>query len=91
MAGYAENYTRYTYKLYNPETKRVIMTRDVKWTDWKNTDPAETLNMFREAEKEYLVPGIEEEVIPMSKPEENMPVHVISDEGERVMQYTMYL
>ena len=44
--------------MYNP-TKRVIMTRDVKSADWKNTDPVETLKMFREAEKEYLVPGIE--------------------------------
>ena len=36
------------------------MTRDVKWADWKNTNPADTLKMFYEAEKEYLVPGIEE-------------------------------
>ena len=40
--------------------------------------------MFRKAEKEDLVPDIEEEVIPTSKPEENMPVHVIPNEGERV-------
>ena len=48
MVGYANNHTRDTYKLYNPETKRVIMTRDVKWDDWKNTNLVETLNMFRE-------------------------------------------
>ena len=35
------------------------MTRDVKSADWKNTDPAETLKMFRKAEKEDLVPGID--------------------------------
>ena len=51
MVGYANNCTRDTYNLYNPEKKRVIMTRDVKWADWKNTDPAETLKMFWEAEK----------------------------------------
>ena len=43
------------------------MTRDVKWTNWKNTNPADTLKMFRKAEKEDLVPGIEEYVIPTSK------------------------
>ena len=32
------------------------MTRDVKWMDWKNTDPAETLKIFCEAHKEDLVP-----------------------------------
>ena len=79
MVGYANNHTRDTYKLYNPETKRVVMTRGVKWAYWKYTDPTETLKMLREAEKEYLVPGIEEDVIPTSKSENNMPVHVIPD------------
>ena len=58
MVGYAEKHARDVHKLYNPETKRVIMTRDVKWDYWKMTDPEETLKMFREAEKIYLVPGI---------------------------------
>ena len=30
MVGYTYNNTRDTYKLYNPDTKRVIMTRGVK-------------------------------------------------------------
>ena len=51
MVVYVNNNTRDKYNLYNPETKRVIMTRDVKWTYWKKIDPAETLKMFREAEK----------------------------------------
>ena len=58
------------------------MTRDVKWYGCKKTNPAETLKMFREAEKEDLVPGIEGDVIPTSKPEENIPVHVIPYEEE---------
>ena len=33
MVGCTSNHTRNTYKLYNPETKRVILTRDVKWAD----------------------------------------------------------
>ena len=48
MVGYANNHTRETYKLYDPETKRVVMTRDVKWADWKMTNSAETLKMFSE-------------------------------------------
>ena len=81
MVGYADNHARDTYKLYNPETKRAVMTRNVKWADFKMNDPAETLKMFREAEKEILLPGIEEDIIPTSKLLENMPVHVIPDEG----------
>ena len=60
------------------------MTRDVKWADQKKTKPEETLKMFCKAEKEDLVPVMEEDVIPTSKQEENMPVHVIPDEKEKV-------
>ena len=59
MLGYANNHTRYTYKLYNPDTKRVIMTRGVKCSYWKMTDPLETLKMFCKAHEEDLVPGID--------------------------------
>ena len=45
------------------------MTRDVKWADWRMTDPEETLKIFCDAQKEDLVPGIEEDKIPMSEPE----------------------
>ena len=41
------------------------------------TDPAETLKMFREAHKEDLVPGIEEDNITTSEPEDTMPMHAI--------------
>ena len=84
MVGYTDNHTRDTYNLYNPETKKFIMTRYVKWVDWKMTDPAENLNMFRKSHKEYLVTGIEEGIIPMSEPEDNIPMHIIPDEGEIV-------
>ena len=80
-----DNHERYTYKLYNPDTKKVIMTRDVKWADCKMTDPAETLKMFRDAYKEYMVPGIEEDMIPTLEPEFKMPVNVTPYKVESVM------
>ena len=81
MVGYNKNNKRDRYKLKNLETKRVIMSRDVKWEGWKITDPAETLKMFREAHKEDLVPGVEEDMITKSDPEYKMHVYVIPDEG----------
>ena len=66
--GYAANNTRDTYKFYNHDTKRVVVTRGVNWVGWKMTDPAETLKMFRKAHEEYLVPGIEEDNIYTSEP-----------------------
>ena len=51
MVGYVEKSKSDTYKLYNPETNRVNITRDVKWADWKMKNPAETLKIFSEADK----------------------------------------
>ena len=69
MFGNADNHTTDTYNLYNTYINRVKITRDVKWAEWKRTD------------KEYLVPGIEEENIPTSYLENKLPVHVTPNEG----------
>ena len=60
MVEYDENHTRDTYKLCNPETKRVILSRDIKCSQWKNTDPEETMKIFRHLNENDLVSGIEE-------------------------------
>ena len=57
-----------------------MITKDVKWEDWKITDPAESLKIFYESDKEYLVPSIEEYIVPMSEPEDKMPLYLIPDE-----------
>ena len=82
MVGYAYNHTRETYKFYNPETKRVVMTRDINWVEPKITDPAETMKMFRDLNKYDLVSGIDRDKTPTSYPEESLPVRVIPDEVE---------
>ena len=84
MVGYPDNHKRDTYYMYNPETKRVTMTRDVKWVEWKMTDTAEKLNMFRDSNEEYLVPDIYEDKIHTSKPEDKLTVNIILDVGEIV-------
>ena len=33
MVRYTDNHTRYAYRLFNPERKRVIITRDVNWVE----------------------------------------------------------
>ena len=84
MVGYDDNYTRYTYKLYNPETKMVIMSRDIKWAEWKTKNPEETIKMFHNSNEDDIVPVIEEEKTTKPEPEDKLPVHVISDERESV-------
>ena len=46
IVGFAENLTIDMYKLYKPETKRVITIRDIMWVECKNNDPEENMNMF---------------------------------------------
>ena len=70
-----------TYKLYIPETKIVLMTRDVKWADCKMTNPDDALNMFRKALKEYFIPGIEKDIISTSESGNRMPLYVLTDDG----------
>ena len=53
MVGYAQNHGAGTYRLYNPKTKRIIMSRDVKWMDFKS----KTL----ETEFELFEPGLKSE------------------------------
>ena len=45
------------------------------------TDPAETMKMFRDAHGDYFMPGIEEDKIHNSEPEDKIPVNLIPDEG----------
>ena len=59
MVGCSDNHTRDTYKFYTPDIKRVIMTRYIKWAEWKMTEPAETMKIFRDSNEVDLVPGIE--------------------------------
>ena len=56
------------------------MNRDVKLAGWKMTYLEETLKMFRKSNKKYLMPGIEEDIITTSEPEDKMYVHIIPDE-----------
>ena len=74
IVGYVENHTRNTYKLYNPETDRVIMTGGVKCSDCKMTNSVEILKILRDAHKEGLLPGIEKDKIPISEPEDKISV-----------------
>jgi len=34
MEGYAEDHNGDVYKMFNPETKKVILSRDVVWGEW---------------------------------------------------------
>ena len=47
FVGYALNHSPNTYKLYNPVTSRIILSRDVKWGIWDDVDPKRSINVHR--------------------------------------------
>ena len=82
MVGYVEKHTRDMYKLHNPYIKRVIMSREIKWKEWKTTYPAETMKMLFYQNIDDLVPGIEKDKHTTSDTEDKLSVHGIPDERE---------
>jgi hypothetical protein len=46
MVGYAEDHHHNTYPMLDSSTKEVILSRDVKWADWKRSDPAYSLQLI---------------------------------------------
>jgi transposase InsO family protein len=47
MLGYAPDHAGDVYRLYNPETKRIVESRDVTWAEWHGgPDVPESLKMF---------------------------------------------
>jgi hypothetical protein len=61
MVGYATNHSSDTYRVYDPLTKKVRLSRDVKWAEWKRTDPSETMKIFSKEHKNGSPAGISEE------------------------------
>ena len=52
MVGYAENHSPDTYLMYNPKTRYVIMSRDIRWADFNRPQPHDGLNMHRIGEED---------------------------------------
>ena len=69
MVGYGKNHSGDTYRLYNPSTRRIILSRDVTWSDWNVTDPTKNMNIFVQYDSTETVPGIDELIVDVKNPE----------------------
>jgi len=47
FVGYALNHSAHTYKMFNPVTNKIILTRDIKWDEWDIVDPKSHMNTHR--------------------------------------------
>ena len=49
MVGYAKNHAADTYRMYNPETKKISLSRDIHtWADWQRLDVSRDLSVFQQ-------------------------------------------
>jgi hypothetical protein len=79
VVGYADNHSPDVYRMYNPNTDTVILSRDVKWTNWERSDPTEALKALQDLTVPVpnVVPPIEQQ--PPSD-DMNPGAHVIPDD-----------
>ena len=50
MVGYAENHSPDTYMLYNPSTRKIFRSRDIKWADFERPYPQEEMDLYQNGE-----------------------------------------
>ena len=48
MMGYAANHSGDTYRMFKPETKTIVMSRDVRWAKWEKPDPKNGMDLFKD-------------------------------------------
>ena len=82
MVGYVENHSSGVYRMYNPGTKRVILTRDVTWAEWQRKDPTRDGDLFTLYSD--TTPGQDEVYVLTYEEDQNgSSVQELPDEGER--------
>ena len=85
MVGYARNHAGDVYRLYNPNTKRILVSRDVTWADWKHTDPKANMDAFVQYDPVETVPGIDELIVKLrnepKEPEKAKKIYTIYEDG----------
>jgi len=48
MVGYADDHSGDTYRMYDPMTNHIRLTRDVCWAAWTQTNPTEAMKVFEQ-------------------------------------------
>ena len=78
MVGYTQNHAGDTYRMYNPATKRIILSRDVTWGNWKRTDPRKNMDIVVTYDSTETVQGIDEVIVEIKDLPENDSTKIYS-------------
>jgi hypothetical protein len=55
FVGYELNHCVHTNQLYNPKTRHIILSRDVRWDNWNTKEPKQALREHRQVYMQHLV------------------------------------
>ena len=69
--------------MYNPTTKRIILSRDVKWAEFKKIDPKENMDIFIKYNSTDTVPGIDEINVNIENGPKNDSTEVQEIQGDK--------
>ena len=75
MVGYGEDHNPDTYRMFNPETREVILSRDVRWAAWSRRTPSADMAEFADP------PGVDQPPEPIEVPSTSPTIHVIPPEA----------
>ena len=50
MIGYSMEHSSDTYRMFNPKTRKVFLSRDVVWSDWEPAQPSDDMPVKNEVE-----------------------------------------
>jgi hypothetical protein len=80
--GYADDHAGDVYRMYNPDTGRVIESRDITWADWHGSQAIpQSLKMFAEGQVDVTDDYIGEDV-PAPAPVTPAPIDLITADEE---------
>ena len=54
MVGYASNHAADTYLMFNPRTRKIIMSRDIRWADFNRPSANEELEIYSSGEEDDI-------------------------------------
>ena len=57
FVGYPRDHSGDAYKMYNPKTNKVYISRDITWADWKRPDPKRDLSFYNENKEAQAIPA----------------------------------
>ncbi len=83
MVGYAADSSADTYRMYNPKTKKIIRSRDVKWLDWEILDPKRDMSIFNKQPELLNEPvGFDDKEYNIPTPNNPPPPNLIPDDDD---------